>query len=245
MVLITTPRAATSVLTQAGAAQLPTQWLGLSASWTSTLATSSVASYLKDHLSVVTDGPDYRDGRVDGQVELVRIKAGYSPALPPDPWFTVGFLQAEAVTQLLEKAVALGDLSRAGILRASTRRSARCPSPASAGAFTYGPVAARKPPLSSSISNVDPTSPTGLTVSVRRVQRAVRRGGAPLPLRPPAERPGPRRQTGGRPEGLGHGRVHHPTAGHVAARRPASDPGGRPRRCRARPAPRGRGGWRW
>ena len=167
-VLITTPAAATAVLTQAGAAQLPIQWIGLTSSWTSTLATSSAVGYLLHHLVVVTDGPDYTDGRVAGIVELVRIKAAYSPALPPDPWFTVGFVQAEAVTQVLEKAVALGDLSRAGIIRAS-QALGTVSFAGVAGAYTYGKVADRRPPTTSGISTVDPTSPTGLKISVASV----------------------------------------------------------------------------
>ena len=168
VVLITTPAAATAVLTQAGAAQLPIQWIGLTASWTSTLATSGAAGYLLHHFVVVTDGADYTDGRVGGIVELVRIKAAYAPALPPDPWFTVGFAQAEAVTQVLEKAVALGDLSRAGILRAS-QAVGTVSFGGVAGAYTYGKPADRRPPTTTGISAVDPTRPTGLKVSVASV----------------------------------------------------------------------------
>ena len=175
VVLITTPAAASSVLTQAGAAQLPIQWIGLSASWTSTLATSAVVSYLQHQLVVVTDGADYTDGRVGGIVELVRIKAAYSPVLPPDPWFTVGFVQAEAVTQVLEKAVALGDLSRAGILRAS-QALGDVSFGGVAGSYTYGAVADRRPPTTSGISKVDPASPTGLKISEASVQASYAEG---------------------------------------------------------------------
>jgi ABC-type branched-subunit amino acid transport system substrate-binding protein len=161
--LVTTPAAATSALTQAGAAQLPIQWVGLSASWSGTLATSAVVSYLKDHLVVMTDGPAYGDTAVPGMVELVRIKAAYAPSLPPDPWFTLGYLQAEAITLVLEKAVALGDLSHDGILKAS-RLLGKTTLYEVGGSFSYGPPASRVPPTVSTISKVDPTNPTGLAL---------------------------------------------------------------------------------
>jgi ABC-type branched-subunit amino acid transport system substrate-binding protein len=168
VVLVTAPGLATSALTQAGAAQLPTQWIGLSASWTSTLATSTVLPYLEDHLVVVTEGPTYASSS-PAMAELVRIKAGYAPALPPDPWFVYGFLQAAAVTQVLEKAAALGDLSHDGILAAS-RQVGKFSWEGLTGAFTYGAPADRLPPTASSISKVDPKNPIGLSVTTRQVQ---------------------------------------------------------------------------
>jgi ABC-type branched-subunit amino acid transport system substrate-binding protein len=167
--LFTTPATSTAVLTQASAAQLDLQWVALAGSWTSTLTTSPVIDYLRARVAVVTEGPSWGDGRVEATQEVDRVRVGYSPSSPPDLWFRYGELQAQVVQALLEKAVALGDLSRAGLLAAS-----RALGPVSfrglAGTFTYGPPADRHPPTTSSISKVDPSDPAGLRVVAKDVR---------------------------------------------------------------------------
>jgi ABC-type branched-subunit amino acid transport system substrate-binding protein len=167
VVLIATPSSAAAALTQSAAASFGPRWIGLSASWTSTLATSAIASYVQDHLSVVTSGPAYGDRRADGAVELVRIKEAYAPQVPPDPWFTVGFVQAEVVTKLLDRAVARSDLSHDGIRRASTQLKVSFDG--LAGPMAYGAADHRTLPTTSAIAKVDPKSPDGLTLVDKKV----------------------------------------------------------------------------
>jgi branched-chain amino acid transport system substrate-binding protein len=173
VVLIATPSTATAALTQSAAASFAPQWIGLSASWTSTLATSPIASYLADHLSVLTSGPAYGDRDVDGMVELVRIKAAYAPATAPDPWFTVGFVQAAAVTALLDEAVARSDLSHAGILAAST--ALKVTVKGLLAPMTYGPAGRRSLPTTSTVSKVDPAQLDGLAVVAAKVEAPLAR----------------------------------------------------------------------
>lgn len=173
VVLIATPSVAAAALTQASAASFAPQWIGLSASWTSTLATSPIAPYLEEHLTVLTNGPEYGDGSVDGMLELVRIKAAYAPSAAPDPWFTVGFVQAAAVTALLDRAVARSDLSHAGILAAGT--SLRVSFDGLAGSMTYGPDGRRTLPTASAVAKVDPTIPYGLTLVAPKVESPLAR----------------------------------------------------------------------
>jgi ABC-type branched-subunit amino acid transport system substrate-binding protein len=167
VLLIAGPTSAAAALTQGSLTQSP-QWIAVSGSWTTTLATTPIADYLRNHLVVVTEGPTYGTGGVDGSIEVSRIREAYTPETPADTWFTYGFLQAEAVTALLERAVALGDLSRAGILAAS-RSLGTVSFHGVADPYAYGPPDSRVPPTGSSISRVDPTNPTGLAVTTSRV----------------------------------------------------------------------------
>ncbi len=167
--LMAAPAAATAALTQASAAAFAPRWIAVAGSWTTTLATSPIADYVKAHLTVVSEGPAWGDGRLDAVREVNRIRLAYTPGALPDTWFRYGYLQAEAVAALLAKAVALGDLSHDGILAAS-RALGRVSLSGVAGAFTYGPPDRRVPPTTSAIDGVDPSDPAGLVVEVASVR---------------------------------------------------------------------------
>jgi hypothetical protein len=146
--------------------------MAVSGSWTPSVADGPMASYVKAHLVVVTEGRGWSDGTDPANLDVARARAGYSPDIAPDTWFRFGYLQAAAVTALLEKAVALGDLSRAGLLAAS-RALGRVSFQGVAGAFTYGPPDARRPPTTSSIAKVDPEVPARLVIVDRSVRSPV------------------------------------------------------------------------
>jgi ABC-type branched-subunit amino acid transport system substrate-binding protein len=169
VVLMSEPAAAIEVLEHASAAQLDVQWIALSTAWTSALKTSPVIDYLRSHLVVVTEGPSWGDGSVPALREMQRIRVDYAPSSSPDSWFRYGYLQAEAVTALLEKAVARGDLSREGNLRAS-RVLGKVSFGGIAGSYEYGNAVDRVAPSTSSISRVDPDAPDGLTVETKAVE---------------------------------------------------------------------------
>jgi hypothetical protein len=79
----------------------------------------------------------------------------------PDYYFSFGYLQARAMTALLEKAVELGDLSRGGLMAASEQLGTVSFDGLS-GDYVYGPAAERNPPRVSTIYEVDPDKPFGL-----------------------------------------------------------------------------------
>jgi hypothetical protein len=95
--------------------------------------------------------------------ELLRIKDTYAPDQAPDVYFNFGYLQAQAVTALLEKAVERGDLSHDGIL-AALEELGTLSFGGLSGDYTYGPAEEREPSRESAIFKVDPASPTGLTL---------------------------------------------------------------------------------
>src|SRR5690349_11582089 len=87
--------------------------------------------------------------------------AKYKPDQKPDIYFAFGYAQALTVTKLLEKAVSLGDLSRAGIKKALDQLGT-VDTLGLAGSYTYGPPADRVPPRESTLFAVDATAPGGL-----------------------------------------------------------------------------------
>ena len=87
--------------------------------------------------------------------------AKFSPAQKPDIYFAFGYAQALTVSKLLEKAVALGDLSRAGVMKALDQLG-DVDTMGLAGVYHYGKPADRVPPRVSTIFSVDPTAVANL-----------------------------------------------------------------------------------
>jgi len=161
--LVATPSSTGPALGKAAEVGFAPQWIGQSPSWLGALGKSPLAPYLQANFLVVSEGPNYGDESVEGMAELIRIKDTYAPDQEADVYFNFGYIQAKAVTALLEKAVELGDLSHEGILAASEELGT-VSFDGLLGDYTYGPADERVPPTTSSIFMVDPESPTGLTL---------------------------------------------------------------------------------
>ena len=162
--LVSTPTSTGGALGKAAEVGFEPQWIGQSPTWIGVLGQSPLAPYLQANYLVASEGPNYGDESVPGMSELLRIKEEYGPAdQAADVYFNFGYLQAMAVTNLLEKAVDLGDLSHEGILNALNELGTVSYEGLS-GDYTYGPPEDRVPPTTSSIFKVDPASPTGLTL---------------------------------------------------------------------------------
>jgi ABC-type branched-subunit amino acid transport system substrate-binding protein len=160
--LVATPTSTGAALGVAASGGYAPQWIGQSPTWIGVLGSSPLAPYLQENFLVASEGVTYGDTSVPGMAELVRIKDEYAPSQQPDVYFNFGYLQAKAVTALLEKAVELGDLSREGIL-AALEELGTIDFGGLSGDYTYGPVDDRVPPTTSTMFMVDPASPTGLT----------------------------------------------------------------------------------
>ena len=132
--------------------------LGQSPTW---LGLFSGNEYLQEHYYSLSEGTEYGDESVPGMAELVRIKDTYAPDQAPDIYFNFGYIQAQAMVQVLEKAVELGDLSREGILAAMEAVDVLTFDGLS-GDYVYGPVDDREPPTVTTIFRVDPEIGTGL-----------------------------------------------------------------------------------
>ena len=167
--LVATPTSTGAALGKAVEVSFAPQWIGQSPTWIGVLGASPLAPYLQENFLVASEGPNYGDESVEGMAELIRIQERYAPDQAADVYFNFGYLQGIAVTALLEKAVALGDLSHDGILKALDELGTVSFGGLS-GDYEYGPPDDRVPPTTSSIFKVDPASPTGLTLVEGGVQ---------------------------------------------------------------------------
>jgi ABC-type branched-subunit amino acid transport system substrate-binding protein len=158
--IVATPTSTGAALGKAVEVGFAPQWIGQSPTWIGALGASPLAPYLQENFIVSSEGPNYGDESVEGMAELLRIKDTYAPDQAADVYFNFGYNEALAVTKLLEKAVELGDLSHDGIL-AALADLGTVSFGGLLGDYTYGEE--RTPPTTSTMFNVDPASPTGLT----------------------------------------------------------------------------------
>lgn len=159
--LVATPSDAAKIWGTAAQARFAPQWFGQSPSYTGALAKSAVAPYMQQSVLIVSEGTEWGDSSVPGMTTMVADAEKYAPDQEPDYYFAFGYNQARAMTAVLEKAVELGDLSRAGILRASNELGT-VGFDGLTGDYKYGPAADRNPPRSSTIFGIDPAKPFGL-----------------------------------------------------------------------------------
>ena len=99
-----------------------------------------------------------------GAVAMMERMATYAPDQAPDYYFAAGYVMAMASAGALEKAVANGDLSREGILKASTQMSVDFEG--LSGEYQYGEVDERQPSTANTIFRVNPDVPNGVEAVV-------------------------------------------------------------------------------
>jgi hypothetical protein len=93
--------------------------------------------------------------------DMVERLQKYDPSQAPDYYFGFGYYQAWAVTQILEKAVSLGDLSHQGIITAMEKVGTLTFDGLS-GDYKYGPATTREPPRTTTIFKINPAKPIGI-----------------------------------------------------------------------------------
>jgi ABC-type branched-subunit amino acid transport system substrate-binding protein len=167
--LVATPSSTAPALTKAAQSQFAPQWIGQSPTWIGALGQSALAPYLQANFLVASEGTEYGDTSVPGMADLIRIRETYAASQAPDVYFNFGYVQAKAVTALLEKAVEMGDLSREGLLAASEELGT-VSFDGLTGDYEYGPADDRVPPVRSTIFKVDAANPTGLSVLVKDIE---------------------------------------------------------------------------
>ncbi|MBV8949660.1 MAG: ABC transporter substrate-binding protein, partial [Actinobacteria bacterium] len=155
--LVALPTASIPLMSLAAAQNVNVRWIGQAPTWVSLLASGAAASYLQQHFWLASQGPEWGDTSVPGMKQMLDDIARFSPGQKPDIYFAFGYTQALTVTKLLEKAVALGDLSRAGIMKALNQLG-DVDTLGLAGVYHYGPPASRVPPRISTVFAVDPTA---------------------------------------------------------------------------------------
>ncbi len=159
--LVALPTATIPLMGQAASQNVNLQWLGQAPTWVSLLAQGATGAYTSKHYWLAAQGPQWGDTSVPGMKQMLDDIQRFDPKQGPDIYFAFGYAQAFTVAKLLEKAVSLGDLSRAGIQKALNELGT-VDTLGLAGTYTYGPPAQRVPPRESTIFVADPTAPGGL-----------------------------------------------------------------------------------
>lgn len=137
------------------------QWIGQSPSWLSVFAGTALKDYLEANYMVVAEGPAWGDESVEGMAEMIEHMEQYTPDQAPDQYFAYGYAAARAVTQVLEKAVELGDLSREGIVNAMNEVE-EIDVAGLLGNYEWGPPEDRNPPRANSFFKINAEMPVGL-----------------------------------------------------------------------------------
>jgi hypothetical protein len=142
------------------------QWIGQAPSWLSLFAGTPLRDYLVSHFWVASEGPEWGDPSSPGMTELLADKAKYAPNQAPDQYYLYGYVAAQAVTAVLERAVERGDLSRKGIVEAMNSIE-ELTFGGLVGDYGWGEPEDRDPPRATTIFRVDPSKPYALAAVVK------------------------------------------------------------------------------
>jgi ABC-type branched-subunit amino acid transport system substrate-binding protein len=159
--LVATPSDAGRALGAAATARYAPRWIGQSPTWISAFAQGALAPYLQANFWLASEGPEWGDQSVPGMRQMLADIQQFSAQQAPDGYFTFGYAQAWAVTQVLEAAVEKGDLSRDGIVEAMNSLN-EIKVGGLFGDYEWGPPEDRNPPRTSTVFRVDPNAPVGL-----------------------------------------------------------------------------------
>lgn len=165
--LTAVPSAAAGILGTAAASGYAPQWIGQSPIWIKSLFTNEqLGPYLQENLWWVTDAScdwgESGDG-CEGMGQMVKNIETFAPQQEPDVYFQFGYTQARILHEILEAAVANGDLTRQGVIDAFSELSdvdiGGLLNPVSFGANCED----RIPSTASNIFKVDPAQPLAVT----------------------------------------------------------------------------------
>jgi len=161
VLLVSLPSETGKIMGAASQLDFKPRWLMLSPGWIAALAQSPAAGYMQQHLWIAMEGPQWGDTTVAGMSTMIADMNKYKPEQKPDFFFQFGYTQARAAHAVLEKAVALGDLGRSGILRAMAELGV-VSNEGVMGDYGYGLPENRQPPRVSGIFKVNPSLPYGV-----------------------------------------------------------------------------------
>ena len=144
------------------------RWIAQSPAWVDELAMGPLADYLTSNVWIVALGQEWGAAGSTEMTNLLDRVAKYRPEQEPDYYFTFGYLQAWATHQLLDAAVARGDLSRDGIIAAMNALPELDFGDLSP-AYGYGPPEDRDPPRGSTVFEVNTDKPFSLGALVTNI----------------------------------------------------------------------------
>lgn len=163
VLLTATPADAAGALGKAAQSGYEPQWLGQSPTWLKALFEGDLKAYGEKNLVILAEGGAWDAASSQGQADLLAALEKYAPDATPDWYMNVGWVQAQATHQVLEEAVARGDLSREGLVEAMNGLTT-ITADGIFGDYAWGAPEDREPPRTSTIYGVDITgSPIGMT----------------------------------------------------------------------------------
>ena len=137
------------------------RWIAQSPAWIDALANTPLADYLQAYVWVAAIGQEWGDPNSADMTDMVDRVAKYKPDQTPSYYFTFGYIQAWATHQLLEAAIANGDLGRDGIISAMNGLD-ELNFGDLGPTYGYGPPEDRNPPRVTTIFEVDVEKPFAL-----------------------------------------------------------------------------------
>lgn len=176
VLVVATAVDATAILTKSVALNFTPRIITLAPFWLPVFAQSdSLQQFLIDNVWVSAEQAiAWGDSSVPGMDTFLERQQQYAPDQEPDPYFVFGYLQGQAMYQILERAVKNGDLSREGILEASNQVGT-LKFDGLTGDYKYGKSAAdRNPPRTSALFQVDPAQPVGLSLLDAEASKAAK-----------------------------------------------------------------------
>jgi ABC-type branched-subunit amino acid transport system substrate-binding protein len=108
----------TGLLSKAVQVGFAPTWLAPSTDWIPSMRDFPEPEYLKQNLVLVKDATIYGDETAEGMEGLVAAHDKYTPDTTPVWLYTNGYSSALVLTQVIERAIENGDLSRAGMMTA-------------------------------------------------------------------------------------------------------------------------------
>jgi ABC-type branched-subunit amino acid transport system substrate-binding protein len=167
--LVATPTTAGGVMGKAASTGFAPQWIGQSPTYIGAFLQSPLLPYLQANYLIASEGTQWGDESVPGMADMIARQQQYAPTQAPDPYFVFGYNEARSVHQILEAAVANGDLSREGIVEAMNGID-EMTYDGLLGDYGWGPPEDRDPPRRSTVFKVDPNVPGGLAVVERDIE---------------------------------------------------------------------------
>jgi ABC-type branched-subunit amino acid transport system substrate-binding protein len=163
VLLVSLPNDTASIITKMVGRNFTPQVLGLGPTWLTGFENdANNGQFYAEHFVWVGEGPSWGDESVPGMAKMLADVQQFSPDQRPDQYFAFGYAQAWAMDQILERAVKNGNLSKAGITKASNQVGT-LKFEGLVGDYKYGKSASdRNPPRASTIAKVVAGVPVGL-----------------------------------------------------------------------------------
>jgi ABC-type branched-subunit amino acid transport system substrate-binding protein len=165
VVLVSLPNDTSSIVTKMVGRNFSPQILGIAPSWLSGLESDpNNGAFLTEHYIWLGFGPQWGDTSVPGMAQMIQDQQQFAADQKPDTYFIFGYAQAWAMDQILEQAVKNGDLSKAGIKKASNQVGT-LKFNGLEGDYKYGKSANdRNPPRDATIAKAAVGQPAGLQI---------------------------------------------------------------------------------